>query len=168
MFLKRHLASVGMAFLFTGGIALFGADNHMLNDADKDFVVSALKGGMKEVQMGQLGAKRATNPEVKALAKMIVDDHSTANKELKGLAQKKGVTLPPNKQMVVPDEGMSARTGNDFDKAFAQAMVDDHKADIAAFEKAAQSAADPDVKAWAAGKLPTLRAHLEKAQMLAK
>lgn len=168
MFLKQYLASAGVAFLFTGGIALFGADNHMLNDNDKDFVMTALKGGMKEVQMGQLGAKRATNPEVKALAQAIVDDHSQANRELKNLAQKKGLTLPPNKQMVVPDEGLSARTGNDFDKAFAQAMVDDHKADIAAFEKAAQSASDPDVKTWAAGKLPTLRQHLAKAEMLAK
>ncbi|BDC50004.1 hypothetical protein F183_A23200 [Bryobacterales bacterium F-183] len=143
-------------------------DGHALNDNDKEFVMKALKGGMKEVQMGQLGQKRATNPEVKALAKTIIEDHSTANRELKALAKKKGITVPPDKQMVVPDEGMSARTGNEFDRAFAQAMVDDHKADIAEFEKAAQSATDPDIKSWAAGKLPTLRAHLEKAQMLAK
>jgi putative membrane protein len=46
--------------------------------------------------------------------------------------------------------------------------VADHQKDIAEFEKAANSAADSDIKALAAKTLPTLRAHLKEAQSLQK
>ena len=45
-------------------------------------------------------------------------------------------------------------------------MVDDHKEDIREFEEASKDAKDAEVKAWAAGKLPTLNQHLETVQAL--
>jgi putative membrane protein len=43
-------------------------------------------------------------------------------------------------------------------------MVADHKKDIAEFEKEASSGKDPEIKAFAAKTLPTLREHLKLAQ----
>jgi putative membrane protein len=38
-------------------------------------------------------------------------------------------------------------------------MVKDHDMDIAEFEREARTNSDPDVKAWAAKTLPTLKEH---------
>lgn len=61
-------------------------------------------------------------------------------------------------------ERLGKLSGNDFDKAYMKHMVDDHKKDVSEFEKASRSAKDPEVKAFAAKTLPTLKAHLQQAQ----
>ena len=52
------------------------------------------------------------------------------------------------------------KSGGDFDKAWIEAQVSDHKKDIEAFEKASNEADDSDVKSLANKMLPTLREHL--------
>src|SRR2546425_252435 len=55
-------------------------------------------------------------------------------------------------------------TGADFDRAYANEMVKDHKKDVADFKREAKGAKDPDLKAWAGKTLPTLEDHLKAAQ----
>ena len=43
-------------------------------------------------------------------------------------------------------------------------MVKDHKDDIDLFEKEADKGNDPELKAWAAKTLPTLKHHLQMAE----
>jgi putative membrane protein len=57
-------------------------------------------------------------------------------------------------------------TGAAFDKEFASFMVDDHKKAIAMFEQEAASSDPAQVTALATKTLPTLKAHLAKAQSL--
>ena len=45
-----------------------------------------------------------------------------------------------------------------------QDMVQDHKKDIAEFQKEANSGSDPDIKNFASQTLPTLQHHLQLAQ----
>ena len=138
-----------------------------LSNQDKKFIEDAAKGGMKEVQMGKMGLDKGSGDGLKRFSQKLVDDHSAANQELKGLASKKGVTLPADDGTTgMGSMMMSKKTGMDFDKAFAAAMVDDHKKDIAEFEKEAKMGSDPDVKSWASKTLPTLKAHLAAAQAL--
>jgi hypothetical protein len=47
-------------------------------------------------------------------------------------------------------------------------MLDDHKKDVAEFEKESKSGGDPDVKSFAAKTLPTLKEHLQQAQAAEK
>jgi putative membrane protein len=54
--------------------------------------------------------------------------------------------------------------GVEFDRAYMTHMVDDHEKDVKAFEQESQSGQDPEVKAWAAKQLPTLREHLSQAK----
>lgn len=133
-----------------------------------DFLEDAAMGGMAEVEMGKVASTKATNPEVKKFAQMMVQDHTNANTELKALAAKKNVTLPTEvdsstKSML--DE-MKGKTGADFDKEYVDEMVADHEKDVAAFEKQSTSATDADVKAFAAKTLPTLKKHLEQIKAI--
>lgn len=140
--------------------------NGSLSSADQHFMMKAAQGGMAEVQLGQLAQSKASSQAVKDFGQRMVDDHSKANDELKSLASQKGVTLPSDldakdKQM---QNRLSSMSGAGFDKAYMRDMVNDHKKDVAEFQKEANSAQDPDVKAWAAKTLPTLQQHLSMAQ----
>lgn len=139
-------------------------------DDDTEFMTEAASGGMMEVELGQLAANKAVSADVKKFAKMMVTDHTKANNELKSLAAQKGITLPAmimeKHQKMVND--LTAKTGKDFDKEYMNMMVDDHKEDIDAFEKAADKGNDADVKAFAAKTLPTLKHHLQMAEQTEK
>ena len=139
-----------------------------LTEQDQTFMRNAAKGGMMEVHMGQLGLERGGSPAVKALSQHLVNDHNAANKEVTALAKQKGVSLPGDDAKMAGSLPFANKSGNDFDRAFANAAVEDHQKDIAEFEKEASSGNDPDLKNWASKTLPTLRAHLAEAQALRK
>lgn len=144
-------------------------DDTNLED-DSEFAVAAADGGMMEVQLGELAQTNGSSAKVKEFAKTMVTDHGKANEELKALAQQKNITLP----MALSDEkqkkydDLAKKKGAEFDKDYVSFMVSDHKEDISEFEEAAKDAKDPDVKAWAAGKVPTLKHHLEMAEAMDK
>jgi putative membrane protein len=135
-------------------------------EKDTDFAVEATDGGMLEVQLGQLAQTNGSNPEIKSFGKMMVDDHSKANEELKNLATKKNISIPVRLSDKNQDKynDFLKKTGKDFDEAYAEFMVKDHKEDIDNFKKEADKGNDPDIKAWASNKVPTLEHHLDMAE----
>lgn len=136
-----------------------------LTSQDKMFVDEAAKGGMLEVMLGQIAEKNASNANVKAFGKMMVEDHGKANAELKSWATAAGYTLPTSldgdQQKMVNE--LNAKTGAEFDKAYTEMMVMDHKEDIAAFKKESMEGTG-DVKAFATKMIPTLEMHLTKVE----
>jgi putative membrane protein len=99
----------------------------------------------------------------------MATDHSKANEELKLLAAQKKVTLPTG---VLPThkelmDKLSKASGADFDMEYVKAMVAAHEKDVAAFENVSKTAADADVKAFAAKTLPTLKMHLDMIKSMA-
>ena len=55
-------------------------------------------------------------------------------------------------------------SGAAFDKAYMAAMVSDHNEDVAAFQREAKAAKDPELKAWVTKTLPTLQDHQKSAK----
>ncbi|MGI4832185.1 MAG: DUF4142 domain-containing protein [Janthinobacterium lividum] len=129
---------------------------------DTKFMTKAASGGMLEVQLGQAVAKSAVSPQAKAIASQMVTDHTKANDELKALATKLNVTLPTtlgnDAQSVYKD--VTAQKGTALDKEYVSKMESDHKEDIKDYEEASTKAASPELRAFAAKTLPTLRGHL--------
>jgi putative membrane protein len=139
-----------------------------VSNKTSDFATEAASGGMMEVQLGQMAQQKAQNQRVKDFGKMMVQDHSQANDELKAIAAKENIALPDsmsdNKKKHVND--LSSKTGKDFDKAYMDMMVDDHKEDIDKFKDAAQNVPDSAVKAFATKAVPVLQKHLDSAQAI--
>lgn len=136
---------------------------------DHEFFAKAAIAGMYEVKAGELGQKNGTGTSVRNFATMMVNDHSGANDKLKALAQKKGVILPPGpdaSHQKMLDKLARHQPGKEFDEEFADQMEDSHDKAVKLFEKAAKNAKDPDVRAFAAATLPTLRNHSEMAEAL--
>lgn len=134
--------------------------------SDLRFMEHAAQGGLAEVRMGEMAKERAAHAQVKSFGERMVQDHGKANQELKAVASNKGMTLPeaPDRSHQRDVEKLMKLQGAEFDRAYMQHMVDDHRKDVKDFEKAARDAKDPDVKAFAAKTLPTLQDHLRLAQ----
>ncbi len=134
--------------------------------ADKAFVMKAAQGGLAEVQLGQLAAENGQSDQVKQFGSRMVDDHGKANDQLKQIAMQKGLAVPNDlsaKDKAEKDR-LSKLKGAQFDKAYMQHMLVDHKKDIAEFKKESTSGKDNDIKNFASQTLPTLEEHLKLAQ----
>jgi putative membrane protein len=133
---------------------------------DIEFILDAAKGGMAEVELGKLAADRAQNDEVKKFAQRMVDDHSKANDQLKQIAESKGIKLPTDteaKQKALMQR-LEKLQGAAFDRAYMNAMVNDHVKDVNEFKREANSGRDSQVKSFASSTLPTLEEHLQQAK----
>jgi putative membrane protein len=138
-------------------------------DDSKEFYTKAVQGDASEMMLGELAAKQGESEGVKSFGQTLQSDHAAAADKVKQAAAAAGVTVAetPAKEARDEYEKLSKLTGADFDKEFASYMADDHKKDIADFEKAAKSK-DPKVAQLARDTLPTLRKHLEMAESLNK
>jgi len=133
---------------------------------DNSFVQKAAEGGAAEIQMAQLAQTKASSQAVKEFANKLVADHTKANDNLKPIATKDNITWPTG--MSAKDQAeynkLQALSGAEFDRAFVNHEIKDHKADISLFQKEADHGSDTQVKAWASENLPTLQEHLRMAQ----
>lgn len=147
-----------------------GSTGIAVDKDDAKFATDLANAGMAEVAAGKVAAEKATNPQVKEFASMMVMDHTKANEELMAIAKTKNITLP-----TAPDEDhqkmlteMSAKTGKDFDKDYVDAMVDGHKKVASMLEDASKNCKDADLKAFAAKTLPVVQGHLTKIEAIQK
>lgn len=133
---------------------------------DKRFVTKAADDGLAEVQIAQLAADRATNPEVKSYAQKLVTDHTAVNQELMGIASSKGVSLDKDDGQDRAYRALAKKSGADFDREFVEHMIDGHEKAIKMFEKASTEAKDADLRSFASKHVGHLKEHLTQAQSL--
>ena len=135
---------------------------------DAGFMAMVAQANLAEVDAGRLALKKSSNPDVKKFAQHMIDDHTQANSDLADLAHKKGMDLPSKADEAHQRElaRLAEMSGAEFDRAYMTMMVNDHVKAVSLFEKNAQEAADPEVKAFAKKMLPTLQDHLKMARDL--
>lgn len=164
--MKSFLSLTVLAGALTA-TGLFGATSDTaMSAADSRFATKAAAGGMAEVKLGELAQKNASNPDVKAFGQKMVNDHSKAGDKLKSIASKDSINLPSSmdaKDQAVYDR-LSKLQGAQFDRAYMQDMVKDHKGDVAEFQREANGGKNADLKGFASETLPTLQEHLKMAQ----
>jgi len=174
-----------------------GAADIVSRDAG-DFIHHVAIVNLAEVDLGKLAAGRGARDEVKKFAQMMIVDHAASGARLKALASDLKVDAPDQLDDKHRDERdkLASRSGADFDREYANAMVDGHKDLIDQLEPridkktldqwkvgmkgkttvAAGSVGilpDPSgnpttmrVNQFAAGIYPTVYAHLEAARAL--
>lgn len=151
------------------GLTMALGAHAQISKKDQEFMTRAATGGLYEVEAGELAQSKGRGANVQTFGTMLVKDHGAANEELKALASSKGVTLPASLPADKKKRLDKIAKAKDFDKEFVDEVgLDDHKKDIALFEKASNEADDAEVKAFATRTLPTLRAHREHAEGLKK
>lgn len=123
------------------------------------FAPKAFKAGQDEIALAELAAAKSGDTEIKALAQMLIADHTALNAQLAKLGAKQTAILPG--PAVLPK--LSALSGLAFDRALIDAVVDGHKKSMALYTAEAESGSDAATKAFAAEHLPKIKLHLDHA-----
>jgi len=137
-----------------------------VSQADKDFVKETTLGSMTEAKLGKLATTKSKNNDVKAFGQKMVEDHTKLNDSLKKTVKGKGINVPTqlDKEHQAIYDKLSKMDAKDFDKAYIDQSIDNHKKDVAAFDKQANDGTDVDLKSFASTNLPLLKEHLTTAQ----
>ena len=135
--------------------------------AGVSFINNGIEGGLTEIKASGLAITNSNNQRVIGLAKMMIDDHTKVEGDLKQIATGKQVnekdTINAAHQQMIND--LSKKSGAAFDKAYLQMMITDHEDAIKLFTGATQNA-DADIKNFAAKTLPTIKMHLDSANVI--
>ena len=144
------------------------AANIAQSKSDPEFALYAADGGMLEVRLGDLALQKALSPEVKSFAQSMVTDHGKANEELKILAAKLNLSIPAALSATSQQkyDAIAQKDGEDFDRAYADAMVSDHKETIESFYVQANKGSGSEISEWAKAKVPILEHHLMMAKKM--
>lgn len=143
--------------------------NEEASEKEATFFITIAEIDLAEIEIAKLAELKTSNAVVKQYAQQLIKNHTQSNAELKTLADKRQLAIPTS----ITDEGkekyvnLDKKTGLDFDKAFINAMIDDHKKAIKKMEEASQdNDKDQTVKEWASNKIAGLTDHLQQAKML--
>lgn len=163
-----RILSTALLILVSVALAANGQNrqDRKVSKDDTNFMTMAAEAGLKEVQLGKVAEEKGSSAQVKDYGRHMQKDHSKANQELQKLAANKGVKLPTElkgKHKSAVDR-LSKLSGEEFDREYMQAMVEDHKETLGKFERQADKADDADVKKFASDQVPVLKKHLELAQ----
>ncbi len=133
---------------------------------DEKFLEGAALGAMTEVRLGELAIERTGTQAVRDFARRMVVAYSQGAKEVKELAERKGIACPTelDEKHQETVERLGELSGPDFDKAYMTEMVEAHERDIKAFENEGATGRDRDIRKWVSRTLPRLREHLEVAR----
>ena len=157
--MKTHLLLPVFATLTFFGSSMIRAED----TTDDKFMKKAALHGKAEVNISELGVKKADNDGVKSIAQETVKDHTQFNKELEELAQSKHLALSsasdPDTDKIIAK--LEKESGSGFDKAFLKVLEKGHKDSVSAFEDAQKNCTDPNLKEWVNKSLPTIKGHLD-------
>ena len=163
------IATTGAASAADAPAATMGGRAVSANDVE--FVSTVASAGTLEIEASRVALEKTRSAAVRNFAQKMVDDHSKVSAELRALNVASSVS---NIASMNPKNGDQLRKlkdlqGRDFDREYAaQIGVAAHQDAVKAFQKAADSAVDPQIRTFAQSKLPELREHLQMAETLAK
>lgn len=133
-------------------------------EKEAQFVVDVVASNYGEVKLARLAQQKASNSELKDVARMLEQDHRAVLNDLKSMASKKGITIPTEENGDAKDKlkELTDEKAGVFDKEWCETLMDNHKASISKFENAANDISDPDIKNFVNSVLPKLRTHHDR------
>ena len=136
---------------------------------DDEFLRQATEGGIAQIEFGKLAVQKGDAP-VKEFAQTMIDDHTTINKNLSGVADQLGVMVPTkmNKEDQAEYKKLSSLSGDAFNREYVTVEVRDHREDLHQFRLEMMNAADQNLQNEVAKEAPTLREHMQLASKLAE
>lgn len=143
-------------------------ENANLNPIDREFLEQAVQSNLTEIQLGELARDRATNPDVKAYAEMMIAEHTTAHTDLRNRATARKWTIKDvlNDENQTKKDNLSKLTAADFDRAYMRSQVADHQVTAGKFATQIDQGTDAELKLYATQYKPNIDKHLVDAQNL--
>ena len=131
----------------TGGVAANTRD-------DGDFVRDVAIMNMAEIELSRMALAKATRPDVKAFAQMLIADHAAAGDKLKSAVSGGSIAWPDQlDEDHRKDAGdLAKKQGADFDREYVEAMVHGHQNFTAKLESRLDLQSVEEWKTAAAGR----------------
>jgi predicted outer membrane protein len=134
---------------------------------------------LTEIALGKLAENKASAPEVRAYADQLVEDHTSVDRTVVAMAQKKGTHLRDQTASSRPgskgtqnvgqfDRKLTSASGHAFDQLFLEQTGTDHQRLIRKLQQDREDANDDDIEALIDKIVPILEQHRELAQILIK
>jgi putative membrane protein len=166
-----YLALMMLCVLFIGacnnGRHAKNYNNAEVNQDGRAFIKGGIAGGLTEIKASGEAITNSSNQRVIALAKMLIDDHTSAGEELKKIEADKKIagtdTIDAAHQLLISE--LSKKTGISFDKAYLDLMVKDHTEAVKLFTDATHNT-DTEISKFASATLPVIQTHLDSAKAL--
>lgn len=136
---------------------------------DLAFAKKAALSSLAEIRLSQLALTQSSSKAVKDFAQRMVDDDTLIDDNLRAVAGEEDIMLPTDlasADQTVTDR-LSGLSGDAFDKAYMTTMVKNDRANTGDFQKEANGGSDKNLKGFASATLPTLKQHLQLAEITA-
>jgi putative membrane protein len=132
---------------------------------DQDLLVNAQKAEIRQASLSRAALDRAYGPDVQSFARMVVDDHTHTLQQLTRLMKKKGVSQPGTGPEANAEGKyrLDSLSGSDFDDEYISLMAAETQQNVERFSRAAETADDREVRAYASSVLPLFEREQRKA-----
>lgn len=132
-----------------------------------------------EIDMGKWAQKTGT-ATVKGYGETLINDHTSADKDLTAFAKKRGLSSIPadkpttdaerqdEKDMTIAMAKLKTLKGAEFDKEFLTMMTKDHDKELTKIDAAMGTVTDSELKAMLTTVKPVLQRHSDQARDLQK
>ncbi|MEU8265635.1 DUF4142 domain-containing protein [Sphaerisporangium sp. NPDC049002] len=133
-----------------------------LGPADRDFLVRVRQAGLWEIPTGQQAQQRAGSTRVKEVGQMLVADHTKLDEQVRALAAKLNVELPstPNEDQQGWMAELSTKTGQAYDKTFADRLRAAHGKVFAAVALVRAGTKNSEIRAFAQVAVDVVMKHM--------
>jgi putative membrane protein len=112
----------------TGAVGTAGTADNNVPRADRTFENDVVGMNMAEIDLARLAVEHSPSQDVKKLAQVIIDDHTSAGEKLTAIATQNAIEVPTQISDKDRDrhDKLAKKQGLDFDKDWTDAMIDGH------------------------------------------
>jgi putative membrane protein len=143
---------------------------------DPEIASVAVVANQVDIKAGELAKSKSKDKDVQNFANTMINDHQSVINQAGALVKKLNITPKDNavSKKLMADAGktrtmLGAKSGKAFDKAYIENEVAYHEAVISTVENVLiPQAQNAELKQLLQNVMPTLRTHLEHAQMVQK
>src|SRR5262245_16958090 len=131
----------------------------VLSMDDKQFLVNAEKSEIRQKALAETVLEKSTDTDIRAFANQVAGERSRELERLKVVMEGIGFTQPSTEEELQMEamNRLHRLTGSALDHEFISLITAEQQQSVGTFDRAAATAADPDVREYASQVLPTLR-----------
>ena len=149
--MKMIFAALAAGFCIGVNVTFAQMDIHQEALRDRQFLQEASTSSTWKILLGGIALRQAASTDIKNFSTMMIRDQGLIDRDLKMLAQKKGVILREDTDLVRRNTVafLSQEYGAAFDRNYISLMADVHQRDAALYREETEKGLDADIRAFA-------------------
>jgi putative membrane protein len=165
---RRIIVLLAVITTVASGVTAAFAAAPGVNEQDRAFLTATHQGNLAEIEAGKVAEKQGSTERVRNAGRVLVDEHTKLDKEVRRVADEVGVTLPdtPSEEQQAQLQRISDKKGAEFDSAWVTAGIADHRDDLKAGADEQANGSSKPVKDLGAAAKPVNESHLSLLEKL--